>query len=105
MTKRSVSFVIGLVVIAGFLTAGRAQAAPRIYVEIGPPAAVVEAPPPVPRPGLVWRPGYHRWIARRYEWVPGEWVRPPRPHALWVPGRWVHERRGWYWVPGHWGRR
>jgi hypothetical protein len=93
-----------LVVLAGLVSIGHAQAAPRVYLRIGPPAVVMETRPPVPHPGYVWRGGYHRWVGGRYEWFPGAWVRPPYPLAAWIPGRWERERRGWYWLPGHWAR-
>jgi hypothetical protein len=76
---------------------------PRVYVQVGPPAPIVEVRPAVPRRGYVWVPGYHRWDGGRYVWVPGEWRNPPRHRAAWVPGHWAHDRRhGWYFVDGHW---
>lgn len=95
----------GLFVLSGFLLAGSASAATRIYVHIAPPVRIVETHATPPHPGYVWRDGYHRWDGHRYVWVRGEWVRPPYRNAAWVSGRWDHERRGYYWVPGHWVRR
>jgi hypothetical protein len=92
-----------VVVLAGGLLGvpAAASAATRVYVRVGPPAAVVERVV-VARPGYVWTPGYHRWNGRTYVWVPGRYVIPPRPHAVWVPGHWERERRGWFWIAGTW---
>ncbi len=103
MMRNLFRIVTGTVLLAGFLFVSPAQAAPRFYVRIGPPAPVVETRPPVRR-GYAWHPGYHRWVRSRYEWVPGRWVRPPARNARWVPGRWAHDRRGYYWVGGRWAR-
>jgi hypothetical protein len=76
--------------------------AQHIYVQVGPPAPLVEHPGPRPHEGWVWVAGYHRWDGHGYVWIPGHWVSPPREHAVWVPGHWRHEAGGWYWVEGHW---
>jgi len=92
--------------ILGLLLAGSpSMADTRIYIGTAPPPPIVEVRPVAPHAGYVWRPGYHRWVGRRYVWVRGRWVRPPYVRARWASGRWAHERRGWYWVPGHWSRR
>jgi hypothetical protein len=44
---------------ASALAVGTAHA--EIYVRVGPPAPVYERHGPPPRPGWVWRAGYHRW--------------------------------------------
>ncbi len=75
-------------------------ASAQVYVRVGPPPRVVE-PVPAPRPGFVWREGYHRWDGGRYVWVPGEYI-TERPGGHWVPGHWDHRRRGYVWVEGHW---
>jgi hypothetical protein len=74
----------------------------RVYVNITPPAPVVEVRAGSPSPRHVWVPGYQRWDGRRYVWVPGRWMLPPRHRSAWAPGRWVHDRRGWYWSNGRW---
>jgi hypothetical protein len=94
---------IGILAVLGFIPASPAAAA-RVYVRVGPPAAVVEVRPAAPGAAYVWVPGYHRWDGAAYVWVPGAWAVPPaaRYHA-WVPGHWVHHAsHGWYWVDGHW---
>jgi hypothetical protein len=98
--------MLSAVVLTLLLTAAGASAAQRgrVYVRIGPPAAVAEVRSVSPGPRYVWIPGYQRWSGRAYVWVPGRWAVPPRARAAWVPGRWVHERRGWYFVDGHWRR-
>lgn len=81
-----------------------ASAGTRVYVRLGPPAAVVEVRSVAPGPGYVWVPGYHRWDGAAYVWVPGAWAVPPAAHYhAWVPGHWAHHaHHGYYWVDGHW---
>ena len=83
-------------------TAGVASA--QLVVRVGPPRPVYERPGPVPHPGWVWQPGYHRWDGARYVWVPGTYAAPPYEHARWVPGHWGHRGGGYAWVEGHWRR-
>jgi hypothetical protein len=90
--------------IGGMLLAASLSAGAQIVVRIGPPARVVETPPPPPHRGWVWQGGYHRWDGARYVWVPGTWAEPPYAHALWVPGHWSHRGGGYVWVEGHWRR-
>lgn len=76
-----------------------------VYVQVAPPAPIVEVRPPAPSHAHVWIGGYHSWNGSAYVWTPGRWDVPPRPHARWVAGRWHHHhRRGWYWIEGHWRR-
>ena len=97
--------LLGLSVLTLLIMVPAANAATRVYVQIGPPAPMVVAPVPPPAPtGYVWQPGYHAWSGAAYVWTPGVWVRPPHPHAVWVSPHWKHERRGWYMVSGHWKR-
>ena len=74
----------------------------RLYVRVGPPAAIIETRVVAPGSRYVWLPGFYSWNGGAYVWVPGRWERPARARATWVPGRWVHEHRGWYFVEGHW---
>jgi hypothetical protein len=75
--------------------------------------AVVRVPPPPPprnagvigrppHPGFVWTPGFQRWNGRRYQWVPGRWVRPPRRGAVWVEPAWNRRGNGWVFSNGFW---
>lgn len=90
------------VLIAAILAFGFAATslAAVVYVQVGPPTAIVETAPARPGPGYVWVGGYYRWDGARYRWVHGAWVR----HAgAWCEGHWRHVHgSGWYWVPGHW---
>ncbi|ADV84337.1 YXWGXW repeat-containing protein [Terriglobus saanensis] len=88
----------------GVLSFGMAAAVAeaQVYVHIGPPRPIVERRPPPPRPGYVWRAGYHRWDGGRYVWVPGEYLAPPRPHAHYYQGAWVHDGHGYRWRDGYW---
>ena len=99
--KRYLAIV--LLAVAAFALPPAARAEARIYVQIGPPAEVVEVRPGAPGPHHYWVPGHHRWDGHAYVWVGGRWEMPPRHHHAWVRGHWVHHRRhGWYWVEGHW---
>lgn len=91
--------VLGVLVL---VPSGCASAGPRVYVRVGPPAAVVETRLVAPGPRHVWIAGYHRWDGRAYAWVPGRWELPPRQRAVWVSGHWKHSRHGWYWEEGRW---
>ena len=56
------------------------------YVNIAPPAPLVEVVP-APRVGYVWAPGYWDYRGHRYVWYRGHWER---------------ERHGYYYHPTHW---
>lgn len=89
--------------LAGILVPSAVSAGARVYVRIGPPAAVVEARVAAPGPHHVWIAGYHRWDGNAYAWVPGRWELPPAHYSAWVAGHWSHHAsNGWYWVEGHW---
>jgi hypothetical protein len=93
--KSLITSALGLMLAIG---AANAQ----VYVQVGPPRPLVERRIPVPGPGYIWTPGYHRWDGRAYVWTPGAWVLPPRPRAHWVAARWEHRHGGWFLVEGHW---
>ena len=88
------AFVLGSVAVA--------EARTGVYVQIGPPAPLVEVRPVAPAAGYVWVPGYYGWNQRAYHWTPGHWARPPHRHGTWVEPRWVHERHGWHMTKGYW---
>jgi hypothetical protein len=88
--------------LAGILTVGMTSAKTRIYVNVAPPAAVVETPGPMPGAGYSWTPGYYRWEGNAYRWNAGAWVMPPHRHAHWVSGRWHHHGHQYYFEEGHW---
>ncbi|HEY7929754.1 MAG TPA: YXWGXW repeat-containing protein [Steroidobacteraceae bacterium] len=79
-----------------------APAAVGLDIDIAPPAPRDE-PPPVPRAGYVWAPGYWEWRGHRHVWVQGHWVRERRGFH-WVPAHWDQRGRHWRFVPGHWRR-
>ena len=60
----------------------------QVYVQVGPPAPIVERRPVAPGREFVWIDGYHRYDGRAYAWVPGRWEQPPRAHARWERHRW-----------------
>jgi len=95
LKKLLISSAFGLLLCAGSVSA-------EVVVRIGPPRAIVEAPPVRPGPRYVWIGGYHRWENNAYVWVPGRWELPPRPHAKWVAHRWVHRGDHWVFVEGRW---
>ena len=79
-----------------------AAAGTRVYVQVGPPVAVVETHVTPPSARHIWIAGYHRWNGSAYVWVPGQWAIPPAHHHAWVPGHWAHNHHGYYWIDGHW---
>ena len=104
MKRRACLMILaGMVSVSALLAPASAAASTRLYVQIGPPAPIVEPVVVAPGPAYVWTPGYYRWDGRAYVWVGGRYAVPPRPHAVWVAGRWHHHHsHGWYWVNGHW---
>ncbi len=96
--------VASLLMVGGLSLPVISQAGVALDINVGPPAPIVEAPPPPPAAvGYVWTPGYHRWDGARYVWVPGAYV-AERPGWHWVPPH--YDQRGPYYrfVPGHWAR-
>jgi len=79
-----------------------AAAGTRVYVQIGPPVAIVETHVVAPSPAHVWISGYHTWNGAAYVWVPGRWAVPPAHYHAWVTGHWAHNHHGYYWSEGHW---
>ena len=102
--RRGMRRTLGAVLVSAFVLGGvtAAEARSRVYVQIGPPAPIVEVRHAPPRAGYVWVPGYYGWNHGEYRWVAGYWAKPPRHNAVWIEPRWVHERRGWYLEPGRW---
>jgi hypothetical protein len=95
--------LVAAAVFGAGLAASPALAGERVYVQIAPPAPIVEVQVAAPSPRHVWIAGFHRWDGRAYVWVPGRWALPPRPGKVWVAGHWAHHRTyGHYWVEGRW---
>jgi|SRR5579862_2989231 len=92
--------ILATAVLAGALVAAALPAAAQVYVQVAPPAPIVETAPVSPGAGYVWVPGHYRWDGSRYVWVKGHYAN----HAgHWCPGGWHHNAaRGWWYVEGHW---
>jgi hypothetical protein len=73
------------------------------YVNVAPPAPIVEARPIMPYAGAVWMPGYWNWNGYRHVWIGGRWS-APRPGWSFAPHAWHHTPRGWVHGGGHWYR-
>jgi hypothetical protein len=75
----------------------------QVYVNVAPPAPIVETRPVAPGSGYAWVPGYYRWNGSQYAWAHGHYMRPPGTGQVWVAGHWVEGTHGrWHWVEGHW---
>ena len=96
--------LMGAAIAASVLGLGATAANAQIYVQVAPPAPVVEVAPAA-RPGHVWVPGHHEWRGNQYSWVAGHWV-TERPGYAFVEPRWVQRGNGqWYMVGNNWERR
>lgn len=73
-----------------------------IVVTQAPPAAQQEVVTARPSSDHVWVGGYWTWRNNRYEWVPGNWVRPARVGATWLPPRWESEGGAYRFYEGRW---
>jgi hypothetical protein len=40
-----------------------------------------------------------------YVWTGDRWEKVPKPEMVWTPGYWVDKKKGFVWVPGHWEER
>ena len=85
-----------------FVTSGCAVHSSGWYAPMPPPPPRMEHFGMAPRPGLVWVPGYWGWRGRDYNWVQGQWTRPPHRRGSWVPGSWAPRGRGYHYRPGYW---
>ena len=72
------------------------------YVNVAPPAPIVEVAPP-PRYGYVWAPGYWGWRHNRHYWVAGHWEHA-RPGYYYAPARWVADGGRYYYRAPAWYR-
>ncbi|MBN1252838.1 MAG: YXWGXW repeat-containing protein [Bacteroidales bacterium] len=52
----------------------------------------------------VWVPGHWKWKAKsnKYDWVKGDWKKPPKNKKNWIEGNWKKEKKGWVWNEGRW---
>lgn len=92
-----------LLLAGGLALPAVSQARVDVDINLGPPAPIVEAPPPPPQVGYVWAPGFHRWDGGRYVWVPGHYMEPRRGYH-WAPDHYVQRGPHYRYVPGHWVR-
>ena len=71
-----------------------------VYVQVAPPAPLVETIPAAPGAGYAWVPGHYRWNGSSYVWLRGHYDH----HAgRYCGGHWGHSHnRGYYWVEGRW---
>ena len=73
-----------------------------VVVGVAPPVAIVEPPPP-PRVGFVWAPGFWQWDGRTYGWQAGHWEAEQEGESY-IASQWVEAPGGWRFVPAHWRR-
>jgi hypothetical protein len=100
--RRTGATVLSRAALVAVLLLAPALAKARVYIQIAPPAPIVETVPVAPGPTYYWVPGFWVWDGRDYVWRHGHYALPPHPYTVWVPGHWSHRSKGWYWVPGHW---
>jgi hypothetical protein len=72
------------------------------YARVGPPPPRYGVMGYAPGPGYVWTDGYYDYRGGRYNWVQGNWRRPPRSRSQWVPGQWTPHNRGYRFRRGYW---
>lgn len=72
------------------------------YVNVPPPAPVVEVVP-APRAGWIWVPGVWEWRGHRHVWLPGHWAHA-RHGYRYAPSRWVAHGDRWAYDRGGWRR-
>lgn len=99
-------FLLGALSIAATLgtyaTPALARVDAQVSINIGPPAARIEAFPQARR-GQQWVPGYWDWRRGRHVWVPGTWLRV-QPGYRYSQPQWVSHNGRWILVRGHWAR-
>jgi hypothetical protein len=101
----------GALAAATALIATPASAFTSVGVQIGVPATVYVAPPPVPvyeytpapRHGHVWVPGHWEWQGNGHVWVQGVHLRE-RPGYYYRQPQWIQHGDRWGYRGGGWGR-
>lgn len=91
---------LAVLAVAGAALAGGAQAATSVYVQIAPPAPIIETVPVAP-PGRIWVPGHYEWNGHRYHWMRGYFV-AARPGYDYRAAEWVRHGDRWAYQPGSW---
>ena len=94
--------IAGLVASALGTVSVPASAHVAYFVNVPPPAPVVEVVP-APRVGYVWAPGYWVWRHGHHVWVRGHYLRH-RPGYFYQPAHWVARDGRWYYSEGYWRR-
>lgn len=90
---------LATIAIFAALAISAVPASAQVYVQIAPPAPIVETVPAPPGSGYVWLHGHYNWNGNRYVWVGGHYER----HAgQYCEGHWRHDGHGYIWVDGHW---
>jgi hypothetical protein len=91
------------VALAGSLAAPLAVQAADIYVDVAPPAPMVENS--TVREGYVFTPGYWQWNepSHKHVWVKGDYV-PARKGEHWVAHEWREQNGRYQFNEGHWER-
>lgn len=89
------------VLVASLFALVSLPAAAQVYVQIAPPAPMVETIP-AGRSGYVWVGGYWKWNGSKYVWVSGHYDHPGAGYKHWCSGHWHHGAHGYWWVDGHW---
>ncbi len=71
--------------------------------------AIIQTPPPqqefitaAPSAQAVWVPGAWERTPDQWNWVSGQWVKPPFSRAYWISGYWQHAGGQYQWEPAHW---
>jgi hypothetical protein len=98
--SRIIRFLVVLLVVAGFVSAARAD---RLTLRIGvpPPPPRVEVIGAPPSAAHFWVAGHWRWDGHRHVWAGGRWL-ASRPNEVWMRDHWEHRGAEWFFHPGHW---
>jgi len=100
MTKRRYLVLAFIVALAAPLGAA-AQVRMDLRINVAPPIARVETPPPPPSPEHYWVAGHWKWEGNEHVWVDGHWERARAGQAF-VRPYWAKEGDAWVFHPGRW---
>jgi hypothetical protein len=92
--------VAGMVAVALGSVSIPAAARVDVFVNVAPPAPVVEVVPG-PQVGFVWAPGFWEWRNGRHFWVAGHYIRH-RPGYVYESGRWAEHGGRWAFTRPGW---
>jgi hypothetical protein len=85
----------------GAATLASAQARVDLRINVAPPLARVETPPPPPSPEHYWVPGHWQWERNEHVWVGGHWE-AARAGQAFIRPYWMREGNAWVFHSGHW---